>query len=414
MDNLRRLRATSGNPRRPRLSLARLQRERLGKAEGRLAAALDQLRDGVPLNWLQMEGDPELVTLARLHPVAQEVRSLGLEALPPGFQESLADKLGKSLPPPKAKPAKAAPKSLAGFSENVPVLTQAQENVPELISRAPQWVAATVVAGLLVSALLMLVAGLFPTPRSGLRWIEVRQADQAALAPDLPSDYKAPLCPSWVMTDTAPYVIRNYVVRQDKTKAQADVDFPIEYLPETVGAGSVYTTSLLETAVAPCAGTGSVPFSSVRLDYLVRHVQPDGSLSLSALTLFEGRRQVVRLDADSGTWKRVTAGGEQGVLWRGDSYRDTSGNDWLEATNVLVVEHGEVTVTFVGRANKGITEQLLLALASEMGQALPAEGTPSPQAARPPAVTVQSRGVLGQSPIQALPFIPQAQGQVLK
>ena len=46
---------------------------RLRPRERALANALDQLRQGVPLNWAQMEDDPELAVLVSLQSAAMQV-----------------------------------------------------------------------------------------------------------------------------------------------------------------------------------------------------------------------------------------------------------------------------------------------------------------------------------------------------
>src|SRR5436189_633176 len=108
-----------------------LTARRLGAADRRLADALDQLRAGVPLNWTQMEDDPELVTRTALQGVAQSYRQR--THLPPlDLRSELIEGLSKQMPAPRAAPARPQPRSLAGYSPSLDVLTQPEEEVPDL------------------------------------------------------------------------------------------------------------------------------------------------------------------------------------------------------------------------------------------------------------------------------------------
>src|SRR5687768_8012663 len=136
-------------------------RPRLIGSNKRLAEALHQLSLGVPLNWGQVEDDPELETLADIDAAAQECRRAVAGSVPSELRARLIERLAKGLPEPKAQPVKAAPKSLAGFSENVMVLTQVEEDIPSLISNVPQWIGATFAAGLAVIGALWLITTTF-------------------------------------------------------------------------------------------------------------------------------------------------------------------------------------------------------------------------------------------------------------
>ncbi len=370
MDSLRRIYSLGKGNLRPIRSIFKQRPTRMSKAEARLEAALNQLRDGVPLNWTQLEDDPEMVTLARLHAVAQEARSQGLEALPPNLQRNATERMSTRLPRPKQQIVKVAPKSLAGFSENVPVLTQVEENI-NLQSRVPQWIGATLAAGLLVTFVFWWTgSNFFSPPKSDLTWIEVQQGGKPIYAANPPHDYKAPRCPAWTTMSTSPYIIRNYVPSPDKNKAQGDVDFPIEYLPESVIVGNTaYTLTYLDTAIAACEGPGAVRYSNVMLAYIAKWNTGSGQVKLGTMSVFEGRRQVMTVDAAQGKWKSVTIGDHKGVLWQGAPYKDTSGFDWFGDTIVLAIEHDDITTTVVGQASNGITEEMLAGIIKQMTKA---------------------------------------------
>src|SRR5689334_11402828 len=105
---------------------------RLRPSERVLAEALDQLRVGVPLNWSQIEDDQELATLSALQPAAWECRAYEGIHVPSELRATLFEQLSARLPEARPEPVKEPPKALAGFSEKVQVLTQAEEDVPSL------------------------------------------------------------------------------------------------------------------------------------------------------------------------------------------------------------------------------------------------------------------------------------------
>lgn len=354
---------------RPRRIAASQRPSRIGKAEARLEAALNQLRDGVPLNWSQLESDPEMLILARLYSVAREARNQGPEAMPHDLQQQTSERMVKRLPEARQQTVKVAPTSLAGFSENVPVLTQVEDNI-SLRSKMPMWIGATLFAGLLLVAMAWAANSFFALPRGNLEWIDVLQNGKPVYAASLPANYKAPRCPLWTTLATSPYILRDYVPSPSKDKAQSDLDFPLEYLPESlVVSGTTYTLTYLDTAVAACEGPGSVPYSSAKLNYIARWNGPGGQVKLAPLTIFEGKKQRVAVDATRGKWKAVDAGSHKGVLWQGTPYMDTSGFDWFGDTIVLAVERAELTTTLIGQAGSGITEGLLTEAVTQMAKA---------------------------------------------
>jgi hypothetical protein len=132
---------------------------RLRGPESRLATALDQLCEGVPLNWGQMEDDPELITLARLQVAGEQCKEELIE-VPPNLRATIIERLAPRLPEPKPQPVKEVPKSLAGFSENVQVLTQVEDDI-RLTSDMPLWIAATVLASAVAVLALWLISVVF-------------------------------------------------------------------------------------------------------------------------------------------------------------------------------------------------------------------------------------------------------------
>src|SRR5438105_9134783 len=84
---------------------------RLRGQDRALAEALDQLRAGVPLNWSQVEDDPEMAVLAALQDAAQECREEYIGYPPPGLKETIFEKLSPSLPEWQPEPVKEPPKS---------------------------------------------------------------------------------------------------------------------------------------------------------------------------------------------------------------------------------------------------------------------------------------------------------------
>lgn len=395
MASLRRISLPLKGTERLRRAIFRPRPPRLGKAERKMEEALNQLRSGVPLNWLQMEDDPELVTLARLYSVARHARRPGLEALPTHLQEDTLERLSKRLPAPKQQPLKQAPTSLAGFSENVPVLTQMEDDLPPLVTTAPQMAAALFVTTLVVVLLALGYNTFFPAEKSPYTWIEVRENGKVAAAPNLPRGYKAPACPASVVTNTVPYLLREYTGAFDEHKAQEKVDFPIEYAPALLTAGSTeHGIGLIEASVGACDESGETAYSNVRLNYLVGMTTPGQRYRTTQLFVFQSRQQAVPVERANGImFKPVTIGDHKGVFWEGEAYRDYSGVYWAGrgTISVLVLEKGDLVTTFVGQADRGITEEMLMTLARKMyGVAAPtatpgaaATGTPASNGTRP-------------------------------
>lgn len=367
----------------------------MSREAAKVAGALDQLREGVPLNWSQMEDDPELVTLARLYPLAKEAHSQALDALPANLRSNVEARVAKRLPTAKATAlVKQTPTTLAGFSERVQVLTQVEDDIRP--SGIPQWIAATVGAGLVVMLVAILLGRFFGPPTGPYTWIELRQGHKVVAAASLPGDYKAPNCPMWEPTSVAPYIFRSYMPMNGYQNMQSNVDFPIEYLPNYVTASVPFTTTLLDTAVAPCSESGTAAYSSAELHYSIYYVTLDGLGLAAPVNIFEGSRQVVTLDTAGATWKQVTVGQFQGVLWTGSRYRDQSDSIWADPVMILVLENQAVTTMMVVQANNYITEDMLLKMASQLTTITPdQQPTPTTQPIQPIQPTPAATGTPG-------------------
>jgi hypothetical protein len=340
--------------------------------ERRLANALDQLRSGVPLNWTQVEDDPELATLSYLEDVASECRGRVLGETPTSLREDILGDLSKRLPKPKPVAVKVVPKTLAGFSENVPVMTQTEDNIPQLISRAPQIAGAIALAAGVIALLYWGIGMLLARPPAGMptfSWIEVRQGGKAVSLTQRPSDWLKPSCQSYDLTD--PAAKRDYISIPDIQQLQRLIGFPISYLPRTLSASdsltstATYATNLSGLSMASCEETfnpndrGAI----VKIDYTVNRSatrnDPNRGTTIAPLSVFQARQLPITLDVGAGTWKEVTVGGAHGVYWRGGPYHDLSDNTWIGDVSVMMVERGDSVLVLVGQASTGINEELL-------------------------------------------------------
>lgn len=369
MEGLRWIRRPNGSrPRtRPQSSLgARLLS--LRGPERRMANALDQLRAGVPLNWSQVEDDPELATLSYLEEVASECRERVLGDTPAALREGILDDLSKRLPRPKPVPVKEVPKTLAGFSENVPVMTQAEDNIPQLVSRAPQIAGILVVAAGVIALLYWGISALLTRSPAGMptfSWIEVKQGSKALSLIRRPDGWLAPSCLNYNILD--PSARRDYVSIPDIQQLQHLVGFPIASLPRVVDAPdpptstATYAMSLSGMSVASCEEdfNPNDRGASVKIEYTVNRTFGRGANQTSALSMFQARQLPITLDVGAGTWKEVTIGGSHGVYWRGGPYRDLSGNRWIGDVSVMMVERGESVLTLIGQASTGVNEEFL-------------------------------------------------------
>lgn len=388
MDTLRRSRSRSSEarlPRRVRVEDTDAAALRLRGADRRLADALDQLRSGVPLNWGQVEDDPEMATLARLQKAGQECRLLPLREPSPEMRESLIELLSAQLPRPVVKLRKGAPKSLAGFSESVPVLTQVEDDIElgvnwqQTILRGAAGLAVVVLAIWGLATLLQ--AHSVPT----YAWISALQAGkpvttaQRSLSPDdLPCKLarsERPLQPEY------------FVPVQLLRDAQSKVGYNIPLLPLRIGEPTTYSFQLYFVNVAPCDGAALKPSdegAAVALQYRVlRRIpgapvtpeltprptrsnipgQSSGAQTGSAfVSMFVVNAQFSYIDVSTGSWHEVRDGALHGLYWRGGPYTDLSGSQWMGDVSVLAVEHGDTVATIVSEYSDGMTEEVLLNL----------------------------------------------------
>jgi hypothetical protein len=353
---------------------------RLRGANRRLASALDQLRSGVPLNWGQVEDDPEMATLARLQQAGQECRAMPLREPSPEMKAALIERLSKRLPAPKVKQEKTAPKSMAGFSESVQVLTQVEDN----ISLGINWPITILrgIAGLAVLALVIWGIGSFLKSAStpSFSWIEVRKGDQQI----------SRISHTFAQTDALPCQVARsdnptrpgyFLPVQALRDAQANVDYNIPLLPDRISVPTTYTFQLILASVDPCEGNTlkrSDPAALVALQYETRRLAADPNATptpnalgrtggiratVATITMFASHEQPAFIDVGKGSWKEISIGDIHGVYWRGSPYRDLSGVEWNGDVNVLIVEREDTAVTLVGSNIEGITEQMLMEVA---------------------------------------------------
>ena len=380
MDSLRRMRPritpSVGTPRRVPVDDLDERALRLRGANRRLASALDQLRSGVPLNWGQVEDDPEMATLARLQQAGQECRATPLREPSPETRAALIERLSAQLPAPRAKQEKAAPKSLAGFSENVQVLTQVEEN----ISLGTNWPLAILrgLAGLAVVALVIWGIGSFLKANStpSFSWIQALRDGQPASRMAHTFAQSDPL-PCQVARMDNPTRPGFFIPVQSLRDAQANVDYNIPLLPESMSVPTTYTFQLILSSVDPCEGNTlkpSDPAALVALQYETRRLAADPNATptpnglgrpggiranVATVVMFASHEQPTYIDVTSGSWNEVTIDDTHGIHWRGNPYRDPSGAQWNGDVNVLVIEHEDTVVTMVGSQIEGITEQVL-------------------------------------------------------
>jgi hypothetical protein len=366
-----------------------------------------------------MESDDQLAVLARVEDSARHIREQTPLDAPPDLRAGLLDALSTRLPAPRPTPAPAsAPnRSLAGFSERLSVFTQAEEDVPPLVSNAPIWLAAVAASGLVVMVVLWLVGNLLQAGSvRSFRWIEVRsgntiliKAERAGAVNEAGTNRRCAGSASGTPTTTAVFLPRGRSTEQvpvvtptyqslpqpvvpgarpffrmsDKDQLRLSLGFEVEFLPAMLTTPSTYTLRLTEMAVSPC-GDGPPdphdPAAVVKLGYSSRMQSADGYDHLSPLVVFQAQQLPVSVDVSNGTWKIIREGGAQGVYWRGGPYRDIEGTDWPGDVSVLVVERGDMVTTFIGYARQGITEEMLVGVLRWQDQTVRARQT---EAVRP-------------------------------
>lgn len=384
MDAFRRIRLRSASDRN---AARQISADRTGEpspqlhgASRRLAEALEQLRDGVPLNWGQIEDDPQLATLARLQEAGQECRLTPLREPSSALKATLFHQLSATLPAPKPKQEKVMPKSLAGFSENVPVLTQVEDDIrlttdiPALLIKAAL---VLVIIGLAIWGIVSLL-GALSTPTYA--WIEVRRGNDLLNHQQRTAGSQAQPCLA-SSRSTNPAQPLTFLPARNLREAQADVDFHIPTLPSTITTPTTYTFDLILAEVSPCQDSLLKPSdvgAIVKLQYASDHVvedptarpnasgRPTGIKHLSSqLALFVANRQPAPLDVSvaGSSWKEVRVGELHGVYWQGGTYQDRAGTQWVGGISVLMIERGDTVVTMIGSYNEGETEDMLLEVA---------------------------------------------------
>ncbi|MEO8285857.1 MAG: hypothetical protein ABI670_05440 [Chloroflexota bacterium] len=380
MDALRRIRPRSAgnksNARRVSIDTVAERNARLRGADQAMASALEQLRSGVPLNWGQVEDDPELATLARLQQAGEECRLMPLRVMSAEAKEALLDQLSGRIKVRQrpAKPEKVAPKTLAGFSENVQVLTQVEENV----AIAVNWPRTILSGVLVVGAVVLAVWGIFSLLKSSssptFSWIELHSGDTVLNRQQRVAGWDD--LPCRVARQQNPTRPGYFVPVQSLRDAQASVDYNIPLLPEGISVPSKYTFQIELAAVDPCEGNTIKPSDSgalVSLQYQAAHTlaattpgqgtvgRPTSARpGTGPLTMLASFDQPTVFDVSKGSWKEVRLPQAHGIYWRGSTYRDQTGVQWVDDVSVLLLEHDDQIVTIVGSNRDGITEEMLL------------------------------------------------------
>jgi hypothetical protein len=336
-----------------------------------MAQALEQLAAGVPLNWGQIEDDPEMATLARLQEAGEQARIMPLREPDAEFKAALVQRLAPRLPRPKdASPRPAAPQTMAGFSERVQVLTQVEENVrlttdwSKVILRGALAVAAVVVLYWGLSA--FVAAATTPT----YSWIEIRRSGETFSRQERPAEWTLLPCrEERVRNRTRPF---NFELVRSLGEARDFTGYSIPTLPDTITVPTTYTFQLAVSAVDPCDGNDLAEGDEgalVKLQYSATYRQfapggpRGGRTQVTPLALFAGYLQPTDVDVTSGQWHEVRVSDDvRGVYWQGTPYRDKSGAQWLGEVSVLTVERDDKVVTLVGSHTDGTNEAVLVEL----------------------------------------------------
>jgi hypothetical protein len=366
---------------------ARLPRGiRLRRAERAMSEALAQLREGVPLNWGQVEDDPELLTLARLQGAAQESRLQPIPAPSPADRSALIERLAKRLPAPRPATEKPAPRSLAGFSERVQVLTQAEDDV-SLRTNIPRLLVRVTLAVLIVAVVVYGFSALVSAiTRPAFSWIELRRGDEVlnrVFRPRGWQDYpckverqKNVLRVEWFEPQRVPRVVRSKLL------------FDVPRLPQSVSQPTTTNLEYIGTSIAPCDPRNPVnddPGAMLKLDYHIQQTindptassttasRPAGQKEISGpLIVYVAQEQPWPLDVREGTWHEVNVpqanGGPDmhGVVWQGPYFPDRSGLSSYGEVVVLMLEHDKLIMVLYGPTQNGITEALLRAIAQNV------------------------------------------------
>jgi len=370
--NLRRVRleeiATPVRPTLGRRFRPRRPGDRLRGTNRSMYNALEQVRSGIPLNWTQIEDDPALQALAYLSS-NQELTGWGGKPLPEGLRTGIYRNLAGKLPAPKEKPKQEAPKPLAGFSESVPVLTQAEENVPTLSATAlPRLgVALALVAAVVLALFAFSSRGGSSSSVPAFSWISLRVDGKQISRTTHPVGWPAPSCLGFKIDDPDARRSFNMTVAYPD-QAQSSVGFPISFLPATLPISPTYAIKFLEVAISPCTGLApdpTDPGTMVKTIYSVRQDAGSGVSVASNLSVYEGQSIPLAVNLPTGDWKALDIGGANAIYWHGSPYTDVEGTTWVGDVSVMAVERGNITNLYVGLAQSGITEQMLTALVAQ-------------------------------------------------
>jgi hypothetical protein len=347
--------------------------------EREMATALAQLKSGVPLSWSQIEDDDALATLEFLQPAASEAITRARPDLPAGLRRTVYADFDARLPAPRPVAVKEQPKSLAGFSERVQVLTQVEEEIPPIVTRVPQWIAACALAAGGVALLFFALSSFVPKVQGpSFRWVELRLGGERISQVGDRSYWTEPSCLGFDLED--PEARREFISIPDSRQMQAVAGFPVLYPPTEIPVpGEPLTYRLRPTGSGISTCTEDVPDptdpgQAVRFEYLAYSYTTEGRRdNTTRFKIFQGRRLPQLLDVTSGTWEQVEEGNLRGVYWRGDTYRDIEGRPWREGAHVLVAEREDVVLTIIAEDDEGMGKGLLANLAAAMGTGPPAD-----------------------------------------
>jgi hypothetical protein len=266
-------------------------------------------------------------------------------------------------------PVKEAPKTLAGFSERVQVLTQVEEDVPPIVTNVPQWVGACALAAAGIALIFYFFSGVTPVVQGPVfKWIELRQGDQQVSRVGDRSYWTQPQCQGFEIDN--PDTRREFISIPDSSQLQAVTGFPILY-PQTrvsaPGTELTYSLKLIGGGYSACVEPVPDPVDPgqvIRHEYFAYSYTPTRrNTETNRFKIFQAQRLPIHLDVSSGQWEEVRVGQNRGVYWHGDRYRDAEGRTWGEGAHVLVTEEGERVITIIVEPEEGISKDLLITMA---------------------------------------------------
>ena len=339
-------------------------RVKLGRSDRALYDALEQLRSGVPLNWTQIEDDPQLQVLAYLSTNETLMHERGAQ-VPMQLRQDAYDRLSEKLPKPQPKPQKQEPKALAGFSESVTVLTQADE-IPDLRVNFAPWIKGAVVVAVAIVIIFLwakvLSSNSAPTP--DFRWIVFTQDGKQVSHTIHPAGWTMPACKGFSLDDPAVHRgFAGWVSYRDQ--AQKQVSFPLNFITDTLPISPTYTFRLLVVSFFALHGgrtRPNRPRNTGQIRLLARQSTATTALTAGTLTIFQGKAIPIPLTGTGGTWRELHFGQAHAIYWRGAPYDDMEGNEWIGDVSVMAIENGDDVSLYVGEVQSGMTEEMLTAL----------------------------------------------------